>query len=117
MSSDPYLKELLQGYTDREGDELQQYLLNWSAGTYGSVAQSILHHAARKRFDPLKYLRKAHNFNRKAAKRVPKSGYRLDGSPDSCLYRRSYIGNEFLIVRPDQYGVEKIVTYGINEEG
>jgi hypothetical protein len=111
MSSDPYLKELLQGYTDREGDELQQYLLNWSAGTYGSVAQSILHHAARKRFDPLKYLRKAHNFNRKAAKRVPKSGYRLDGSP---VYRK---GNEFLIVRPDQYGVEKIVTYGINEEG
>jgi len=111
MSIDPYLKELLQGYTGSEGDELQQYLLDWSAGTYGSVAQSILHHAARKGFAPLKYLRKAHNFSRKTAKRVPKSGYRLDGS---AVYRK---GKEFLIVRPDRYGVEKIVTYGVNEEG
>jgi hypothetical protein len=56
------------------------------------------------------YLRKAHNFNRRGARRVPKLGYRSDGS---AVYRKE---NEFLIVRPDQYGIEKIVTYGINEE-
>jgi hypothetical protein len=41
---------------------------------------------------------------------VPKSGYRSDGS---AVYRKE---NEFLIVRSDQYSVEKIVTYGITEE-
>lgn len=109
-STDPYLNELLGGYADAEISELQQYLLEWEAGTYDSVAQSVIHHAQRKGFDPLKYLRKAHNFSKKSAKRVPKSGYRLDGS---AVYRKE---NEFLIVRPDQYGIEKIVTYGINEE-
>jgi hypothetical protein len=109
-STDPYLKELLQGYRDAEISELQQYLLEWEAGTYSSVAHSAIHHAERKQFDPLKYLRKAHNFSKKSAKRIPKSGYRSDGS---AVYRKE---NEFLIVRSDQYGVEKIVTYGINEE-
>jgi hypothetical protein len=74
------------------------------------VAQSVTHHAERKRFDLLRYLRNAHSFSKKGAKRVPKSGYRSDGS---AVYRKD---NEFLIVRPDEYGVEKIVTYGINEE-
>jgi hypothetical protein len=55
-------------------------------------------------------LRKAHNFNRKGATRVPRSGYRQD---DSAVYRK---GSEFLIVRPDAFGIEKIVTYGINED-
>jgi hypothetical protein len=55
-------------------------------------------------------LRKAHNFNRKGATRVPRLGYRQD---DSAVYRKS---SEFLIVRPDAFGVEKIVTYGINED-
>jgi hypothetical protein len=105
---DPYWQELTEGYTETEASEIKQYLLEWSAGTYASVAHSILNHSERKGFDPLRYLRKAHNFNRKSAKRVPKSGYRVD---DTAVYRR---GNEFLIVRPDQYGVEKIVTYGVN---
>ncbi|MCY7323919.1 MAG: hypothetical protein LH660_19495 [Phormidesmis sp. CAN_BIN36] len=108
--TDPYLNELLQSYRDTEVSELQQYLLEWEAGTYDSVGHSIIHHAERKQFDPLKYLRKAHNFSKKGARRVPKSGYRSDGS---AVYRRE---NEFLIVRQNQYGVEKIVTYGINEE-
>lgn len=107
---DPYLEELCTGYTDSEKVEIQQYLTEWDAGTYGSVAQSILDHATRKDFAPLKYLRKAHNFNRKRAVRVPKTGYRWDGS---AVYRK---GGEYLIVRPDSSGVEKIVTYGINEE-
>jgi hypothetical protein len=110
LSTDPDLRELLQDYSDAERVELRQYLLEWEAGTYSSVAQSVLHHAERKGFDPLRYLRKAHNFNRRGARRVPKSGYRSDGS---AVYRKE---NEFLIVRPDQYGIEKIVTYGINEE-
>jgi hypothetical protein len=108
--TDPYLNELLQGYRAAEIAELQQYLLEWEAGTYDSVAHSVLHHAERKQFDPLKYLRKAHNFSQKSARRVPKSGYRSDGS---AVYRKE---NEFLIVRPDEYGVERIVTYGTNEE-
>ncbi|MGA7934528.1 MAG: hypothetical protein WCA35_13350 [Kovacikia sp.] len=110
LSTDPDLRKLLQEYTDTESFELQQYLLEWEAGTYSSVSQSVLHHAERKGLDPLIYLRKAHNFNRRGARRVPKSGYRSDGS---AVYRKA---NEFLIVRPDQYGIEKIVTYGINEE-
>jgi len=108
--TDPYLNELLKGYRDAEIAELQQYLLEWEAGTYNNVAHSVIHYAERKQFDPLKYLRKAHNFSKKGAKRVPISGYRSDGS---AVYRKE---NEFLIVRQDQYGVEKIVTYGINEE-
>ncbi len=109
-STDPYLDVLLKGYGDAEISELQQYLLEWEVGTYNSVAHSIIHHAERKRFDPLKYLRKAHNFSKKGAKRVPKSGYRSDGS---AVYRKE---DEFLIVRSDQYGAEKIVTYGVNED-
>jgi hypothetical protein len=95
-SIDPYLYRLSEDYSNTEVIELQQYLTEWDKGTYGSVAQSVLDHAQRKGFEPLKYLRKAHNFNTRAA-----------------VYRK---GNEFLIVRSDQYGVEKIVTYGINEE-
>ena len=107
---DPYLAQILQGYNDIEIAELLNYLREWEAGTYGSVAQSILDHAQRKGFTILRYLRKAHNFNKKGSTRVPRSGYRQD---DSAIYRK---GAEFLIVRPDQYGLEKIVTYGTSEE-
>ena len=55
-------------------------------------------------------LRKAHSFNKKRAVRVPKTGYRQDGS---AVYRK---GNEYLIVRSDNFGVEKIVTYGVNDD-
>jgi hypothetical protein len=109
-SIDPHLQALLQGYTDAEVSELQLYLLEWEAGTYDCVAHSVMDHAERKGFDPLRYLRKAHNFNKKGAQRVPRSGYRLDAS---AVYRKQ---TEFLVVRQDQYGVERIVSYGINEE-
>jgi len=109
-ASDPYLDQLFEGYTATEVAEIQQYLAEWEAGTYGSVAQSVMDHAERKGVELLKYLRKAHNFNKRGAIRVPRTGYRADGS---AVYRK---GNEFLIVRPAPYGVEKIVTYGINEE-
>ncbi len=48
--------------------------------------------------------------NKKRAVRVPKTGYRQDSS---AAYRK---GNEYLIVRPDNSGVEKIVTYGVNDD-
>jgi hypothetical protein len=85
-------------------------LSEWDASTYISVAQSILDHAARKEFDPLKYLRKAHNFSKTRATRVPSEGYRRDSS---AVYRK---GNEYLIVRLNSFGVEKIVTYGVNDD-
>ncbi|AVH71643.1 hypothetical protein [Nostoc sp. 'Lobaria pulmonaria (5183) cyanobiont'] len=108
--SDQFLIQLLESYTSAEVAEIQKYISQWDAATYMSVAQSILDHANRKGIDPLKYLRKAHNFNKKGAIRVPKTGYRGDSS---AVYRKS---NEYLIVRPDQYGTEKIVTYGVNDD-
>ncbi|QSJ19870.1 hypothetical protein JYQ62_14870 [Nostoc sp. UHCC 0702] len=109
-TQDPFLENLCQGYTKDEVIEIKQYLTGWDASTYISVSQSILDHASRKEFDPLKYLRKADNFNKKRAVRVPKTGYRSDGS---AVYRK---GNEYLIVRSDKFGIEKIVTYGVNNE-
>jgi hypothetical protein len=108
--TDPFLVKLEAEYTEAERAEIERYLIEWDASTYISVAQSILDHASRKEYNPLSYLRKAHNFNKKRAVRVPKTGYRQDGS---AVYRK---GNEYLIVRPDQFGVEKIVTYGVNDD-
>jgi hypothetical protein len=107
---DPFFTELCQEHTSPEIAEIEQYLTEWDKASYISVAHNILDHAARKEIDPLKLLRKAHNFNKKGALRVPKSGYRQDGS---AVYRK---GNEYLIVRSDKFGVEKIVTYGINDD-
>jgi hypothetical protein len=107
---DPFLAQLCEGYSEAEVAEIKQYITEWDASTYMSVAQSILDHASRKEFDPLRYLRKAHNFNKKGTVRVPKTGYRRDGS---AVYRK---GNEYLIVRPDRFGLEKIVTYGVNDD-
>jgi hypothetical protein len=107
---DPFFSQLCEGYTEVEISEIQQYVAEWTAGIYASVAHNILDHAARKPVNPLRYLRKAHNFNQKRAKRVPKTGYRADGS---AIYRQ---GNEYLIVRLDRFGSEKIVTYGVNDD-
>jgi hypothetical protein len=74
------------------------------------LKHNILDHTSRKQFDPLKYLRKAHNFNKKGAIRIPKTGYRQDAS---AVYRK---GSEYLIVRIDKFGAEKIVTYGVNDD-
>jgi hypothetical protein len=110
LSNDPFFAQLCQGYTELETAEIQQYMEKWTAGTYVSIAHSILDHAARKEIDPLRYLRKADNFGKKRAQRVPTVGYRIDGS---AVYRQ---GNEYLIVRLDQFNSEKIVTYGINDD-
>ncbi|MEB3280226.1 MAG: hypothetical protein VKK42_15025 [Lyngbya sp.] len=109
-SDDPFFTQLYENYTEEECAEIEQHLTEWDASTYISVAQSILDHASRKGFDPLKYLRKAHNFQKKGSVRIPKVGYRGD---NSAVYRK---GNEYLIVKSNQFGVEKIVTYGVNDE-
>lgn len=108
MNDDPFLEKLCQNYTSIEITEIKTYLAAWSAATYLSVAHNILDHAERKQIDPLKLLRKAHNFNYKRATRIPAKGYRQD---ESAVYRKN---NEYLIVRIDASGTEKIVTYGVN---
>ncbi len=55
----PFLTQLCEGYSETEVAEIEQYMAEWDASTYISVAQSILDHASRKEFDPLRYLRKA----------------------------------------------------------
>ena len=106
--NDPFLEKLCQNYTEEEITEIKTYLSDWSAATYLSIAHNILDHADRKHIDPLKLLRKAHNFNKKRATRIPPKDYRQD---QSAVYRKN---NEYLIVRLDPSGIEKIVTYGVN---
>jgi hypothetical protein len=107
MNDDPFLDKLCENYTEIEITEIKTYLSEWSPATYLSIAHNILDHAKCKQIDPLKLLRKAHNFNKKRAIRIPKKGYRND---DSAVYRKN---DEYLIVRIDS-GIEKIVTYGVN---
>jgi hypothetical protein len=106
--NDPFLEKLCQNYTEEEITEIKNYLSEWSVASYLSIAHNILDHAERKQIDPLKLLRKAHNFNKKRANWIPPLGYRQD---QSAVYRKK---NEYLIVRIDPYGIEKIVTYGVN---
>ena len=89
MDDERSLQRLCKGCTEAEIDGIYKHLDKWTMGTYGTVAQSVLDHADRKEFSPLRYLRKAHNFNKRGAVRVPKSGARLDSS---IVYRK---GNEF----------------------
>ena len=105
-SQDPYFEQLCAPYNKDEALEIERYLSIWSAGTYVSPAHSVLDHAERKDAEPLQYLRQAYSFNRKRAKRIPPKGYRLDGS---AIYRKE---GRYMIVRPDQYGIEKVVSFG-----
>lgn len=50
---DPFLIQLCEGYTEVEVAEIKQYINQWDASTYISVAQSILDRASRKQFPPL----------------------------------------------------------------
>ena len=74
--NDPFLEKLCQNCTEKEIIEIKSYLSEWSAATYLSIAHNILDHADRKQIDPLKLLRKAHNFNKKRATRIPPKDYR-----------------------------------------
>jgi hypothetical protein len=99
--TDPYEALLFQTYTEAEIQEIETLMTEWDAATYSSIAHSIFDHAERHGFlaDYLKYLRKAHNFNRRRAKQKILS----DGSI------RWHKGIEFLIERDG-----KIVSYGEN---
>lgn len=108
--SEIHFAQLCEPYNKTEIQELEGYLSDWSAGTYANVSQSVLDHAMRKGVEPLRYLRQAHNFNRKRALRVPPTGYRRDGS---AVYRKE---GQYLIVRPDASGTEKVVSFGSVEE-
>jgi hypothetical protein len=101
LMTDPYELLLFQDYTEAEIVEIQTLMTEWDRATYASIAHSIVDHAERHGFQPdyLKYLRKAHNFNRKRVKQRVLS----DGSI------RWNKGIEFLIERN-----EKIVSYGEN---
>jgi hypothetical protein len=109
LAEDPFFIQLTSSYSESEIAEIKQYLEEWMVGTYINVAHNVLDHAVRKQVDPLRYLRKAHNFSTRRAQRVPPKGYRAD---DSAVYRK---GDEYLIVRLDGFGMEKIVTYGVND--
>ena len=98
---DAFCVRLCAGYSEAEIKEIEQNLTEWEASTYTSVAHSIVDHDFRKQIDPLKYLRKAHNFPKKGAVRIPKSGYRRD---NTAVYRK---GNENLIVKTDAFGLRK----------
>jgi hypothetical protein len=99
--ADPYETLLFQNYTEAEIQEIRDLMDEWAAASYTSIAHSIFDHADRHGFqsDPLRYLRKAHRFNRKRAQKKPLS----DGST------RWHKGIEFLIERDG-----KIVSYGEN---
>jgi hypothetical protein len=99
--SNPYEIILFQNYTEEEIREIEFLMDQWDAASYTSIAHSIVDHTDRHGFgtDYLKYLRKAHNFNRKRAKQKNLS----DGST------RWHKGIEFLIERNG-----KIVSYGEN---
>jgi hypothetical protein len=101
LMTDPYALLLFQGYTESEIAEIQAFMTEWDRASYTSIAHSVVDHAERHGFRPdyLKYLRKAHNFNRKRAKQRVLS----DGSV------RWNKGIEFLIERNG-----KIISYGEN---
>jgi len=106
--NDPFLEKLCQNCTEKEIIEIKSYLSEWSAATYLSIAHNILDHADRKQIDPLKLLLNPNNYKKKPATRIPPKDYRQD---QSAVYRKN---NEYLIVRLDPSGIEKIVTYGVN---
>jgi hypothetical protein len=99
--TDPYESFIFQTYTEDEIQEIQTLMIEWDDATYPSIAYSIFDHAERHGFSTnyLKYLRKAHNFNRKRARQKILS----DGTI------RWHEGIEFLIERNG-----KIVSYGEN---
>ena len=110
LSNDPFFLQICNGLSEAEITEVRRYIEDWVAGSYTSKAHNVVNHSVRKQMNPLRYLRKAHNFSKRRARRVPKNGCRADGS---AVYRKE---NEYLIVRLDRSGVEKIVTYGLNDD-
>ena len=101
-------RQIFAQYRESEITEIQELMRLWSAGTYSSVAESIIDHAQRKDYEDnfLQYLQDAANFDKTKARRIPPIGFRDD---DTVRWENLKTG-EYLI--EDNKG--KIRTYGIN---
>ncbi len=101
-------RQIFAQYTEEEITKIQKLMRLWSAGTYSSVAESIIDHAYRKDYEDnyLEYLQDAANFDKRKARRIPPIGFRDD---DTVRWENLKTG-EYLI--EDNLG--QIRTYGIN---
>lgn len=101
-------RQIFTKYTEEEIKEIQQLMRLWSAGTYSSVAESIIDHTYRKDYEDnyLEYLRDSAKFDKTKARRIPPLGFRDD---DTVRWENLQTG-EYLI----QDNLGKIRTYGIN---
>lgn len=107
MNLSPSERQLFEGYTQDEIDEMQELMQQWSPATYADVAASVLDHSFRKNFDPLDYLRNASRFDKSRAIRIPRTGF---SEMDTVRWEIRSTG-EYVIEMPEG----KIVTYGFNE--
>lgn len=102
-----YERQLFDGRTQAEINEMQELMKQWDRGTFDDVAHSVVHHAPEKGYeDPLEYLRDASRFDKSKAERIPPQGLRDD---DTIRWEIRSTG-EYIV--EDQYG--KIRTYGFN---
>jgi hypothetical protein len=101
-------RQIFVEYTEKEIKEIQQLMTLWSAGTYSSVAESIIDHTYRKDYEDnyLEYLRDSAKFDKTKARRIPPVGFRDD---DTVRWENLQTG-EYLI----QDNLGKIRTYGTN---
>lgn len=101
-------RQIFVKYTEEEIKEIQQLMTLWSAGTYSSVAESIIDHTYRKDYEDsyLEYLRDSAKFDKTKARRIPPLSFRDD---DTVRWENLQTG-EYLI----QDNLGKIRTYGIN---
>lgn len=102
----PSERQLFEGRTQEEIDEMQELMRLWSPATYADVAASILDHSFRKNYDLLDYLRNASRFDKSKAVRIPRIGSSEVGTVRWEIRRTG----EYLIETPEG----KIVTYGSN---
>ncbi|HBY75536.1 MAG TPA: hypothetical protein DEG47_00640 [Cyanobacteria bacterium UBA11148] len=103
-----YERQLFEGRSQAEIDEMRELMELWSSANFPDVAASILHHFRKKGYtDALEYLRDAANFDKSRATRFPRQGFRDD---DTVKWEIKDTG-EYLI--EDTEG--KIRTYGFNE--
>jgi hypothetical protein len=106
LNLSPSERQLFEGRTQDEIDEMQELMKQWSPATYADVAASILDHSFRKNYEPLDYLRNASTFDKSKAVRIPRIG---SSEVDTVRWEIRSTG-EYLIETPEG----KTVTYGFN---
>jgi len=107
LNLSPSERQLFEGRSQDEIDEMQELMKQWSPATYADIAASILDHSFRKDYDPLEYLRNASNFDKSRAMRIP----RLGCSEVGTVRWEIRSTGEYLIETPEG----KTVTYGFND--